>query len=574
MLELWLDARGALVSGYAPIENYHIVARETPSIMPPRASMESLRPRYMCKWAFELLRADLASLTQDFRTLFAAYERQFGSRASRCNAIDSDRVCDGKTSTNCERFQSDRVEDQSAHDSRCPGPSCSLLTWDEQSFMSVKGARAVCLETTDDKHIRYRPISGENMAISHVWSHGQGGRPETGFNICLHRRYTKIAQSLGCMSYWMDTPCVPTDDKLRDEAIGQINDNFIKSKLVLLIDRDLMEIDIDPPTLAAKETILATLVVCDWNVRAWTLLEGIRGRANLHILCKDNRVIPLSTILPDIISKSCLSLVSPCLAIQHYTRTRDGDEEVLAEYATCFLNHRHPTKDRDIITIWSLVCGSGKVVKTAEAFWKAKIGEELSTGFLISSSPRIKGTRGLSWAPERPNLVPPVPSPVPNGSAKSLQPRLYPAFSGENSRRGTITSDGLEAEWLVCRVRRLRAGFFQLFGHEDRRFYNAGGNEKMELRDNFYLRSVVAPAFKRYCWVSLLLPVLAGRGGGRGFPEPLRPFKYQGECKGLMMAIVATNDDDGRSGWEWQSVHEWDEKFRLPEFMYAPILIA
>ncbi|KAL4999182.1 hypothetical protein BDV10DRAFT_165390 [Aspergillus recurvatus] len=589
MLQLSFDAAIRLDGGYASNENYHIVAREIPSVMPSRETVERSRPRYMCKWAFELLRADLSSVTQDFRTLFEVYERQFGGRESRCNVIDSARVCDGKAPVNCERFQSDRVKDQSAHDFQCPGSSCSLLTWDEQSYMSIKGARAVCLETTDDKLIRYRPISGENMAVSHVWSHGQGGRPETGFNLCLHRRYTELARSLGCTSYWMDSPCIPTDDDLRDEAIGQINDNFINSKLVLLVDRDLMEIDIEPLTLAAEETILAALVVCDWNVRAWTLLEGIRGRANLHILCKDNRVIPLKTILKDTLSKSCLSLASACLAIQHYTPTRDHVDLVKTEQATCLLNHRHPTKDRDIIIIWSLVCGSSKVVKTAEAFWRSMVGGSLATGFLVSSSPRIKGIRGLSWAPERPNLVPPVSTATSNGAAGAsskglLQQQQYPAFNGHNSVEGTITPDGFQAEWLACRIQRRRAlpgaGLFSLHGYAGPRIgiegyyqiYNEGANDKMDVKSLFYLRSVVAPLFKRYRWVSLLLPAWSQRGGNVIDP-PLKPFRYQGECEGLLMAIVASNDEAG-SEWEWQGVHEWDAGFRLPEFSCTHILIV
>ncbi|KAL4928166.1 HET domain protein [Aspergillus undulatus] len=437
---------------------------EIPSVIPPRET---------------LLRADLSSVTQDFRTLFEIYECQFGSRESRYN----------------------------------------------QSYMSIKGARAVCLETIDNKHIWYRPISSENMAVSHVWSHGQGGQPETGFNIYLYRRYTELAR-----------PCILTDNNLRDEAIGQINNNFINSKL---------------------------------NVRAWTLLEGIRGRVNLHILCKDNRVISLKTVLTDILSKSYLSLILPCLAIQHYTQTRDNTNLVKTEQATCLLNHRHPTKDRDIIIIWSLVCGSGKVVKTAEAFWRSMVGGLLATGFLISSSPRIKGVRGLSWAPERPNLVPPTSdfASISNSDGATGTSIQYPAFNGHNSVEGTITPDGFQAEWLVCRVQR-RGPFHSagLSGAEGYyQIYNEGANDKIDFKSLLYLRSVVAPLFKRYSWVALLLPACSSRGG-KVIDPPARPFRYQGE----------DYSDDARAGegWEWQGVFEWDGRFRLPEFSCANILLV
>ena len=39
-----------------------------------------------------------------------------------------------------------------------------------------------------------------------------------------------------------------------------------------------MEIDISECTIVRKETILATVLVSDWNIRAWTCLESMRGR--------------------------------------------------------------------------------------------------------------------------------------------------------------------------------------------------------------------------------------------------------------------------------------------------------
>jgi hypothetical protein len=579
MLQMWYDATRQLNVGYSFERHNHLISREIPSVMPGREIVERLRPTYMCKWAFELLRSDLSSVTQDFRRLFEIYELHFGGRAPRCNLAagrGSPRLCDGKAPGNCQRFVSEGVQIQAAHDFECPGSACSFLTWDEKSYRSIKGARAVCLEETDEQHIRYRPVSGETMAVSHVWSHGQGGRPETGFNICLHRRYTALARSLGCTSYWMDTPCIPTDDELRDEAIGQINSNFINSKVTLLVDRDLMEIDIRPLTLQAEEAILATLVVCDWNVRAWTLLEGLRGRLKLHILCKDNRVIALVDVLSDVLSGSSLGLVSPCLAIQHYTptqmqRSQFSDEQpVTTEQATCLLNHRHATKDRDVTMIWSLVCGANKVVKTAEGFWRSTVGQPLATGFLVSSAPRIKA-RGLSWAPSRPNLLPPTAG-TPDG-------KQYPAFDGQNSVAGIIGAEGFRAEWLICPIRRSKVPmWFSLYTYADAnshvdayyKIYNVGANEKMDMRSFLKLRSVIAPLLKQYRWVGLLLPALRTRlASGAVFPP--QPFLYQGEANGPLLVVVASNEG---AEWEWQFVHEWDMTFQLPEFSLKELLIV
>jgi hypothetical protein len=80
--------------------------------------------------------------------------------------------------------------------------------------------------------------------------------------------YTNATAAL--QKVWMDTPCIPSDHKLRQEAIGRINDIFETSKLTIACDRDLMEIDISEPSIEMYEQLLATILLCDWNVRAWT----------------------------------------------------------------------------------------------------------------------------------------------------------------------------------------------------------------------------------------------------------------------------------------------------------------
>lgn len=89
--------------------------------------------------------------------------------------------------------------------------TCIAMVWDEASYRAVIGARAVSLGKTDPEGnvLRYCKASEKTMAISHVWSHGQGGWPEAGLNGCLHHQYASIARSQGCDSYWMDIACIP-----------------------------------------------------------------------------------------------------------------------------------------------------------------------------------------------------------------------------------------------------------------------------------------------------------------------------------------------------------------------------
>lgn len=67
---------------------------------------------------------------------------------------------------------------------------------------------------------------------------------EGGFNACLHDRYAGIARKLDCDSYWMDTPCILEDHELRAESIANINKVFTESKVTLVRDKDIMDIDI------------------------------------------------------------------------------------------------------------------------------------------------------------------------------------------------------------------------------------------------------------------------------------------------------------------------------------------
>ena len=222
---------------------------------------------YLCGWSYRLLFSTPTSLTTDFRSFFQAYAREHGMKTARCNDQEQ---CNGSSSANCGRFISAGVINQSAHDVSCLG-NCKKLIWDEDSFRSIRGPRAVCLKENGEL-LQYTTASEHTLAVSHVWSHGQGGRPEprtpwtpdgTGFNLCLHRRYADLAHTFGCSSYWMDTPCIPSETLLRNECIRYINEIFARSKVTLICDRDFANIDIRNVCIELLESLLVTLLVCD-----------------------------------------------------------------------------------------------------------------------------------------------------------------------------------------------------------------------------------------------------------------------------------------------------------------------
>lgn len=276
----------------------------------------------MCTWAFTLLRSSRVSLGLDFRCFHDRFSRLHKGQGARCQFESSD-PCDGSHPLSCGRFRDKRLvrEEQSLHDESCPrGGSCGLVIWDGDSYRQIRGPRAVSLAASVPGKVTYTQANEVTMAISHVWSHGQRSRLHTGINQCLHQRYVDMARAHCCTSYWIDSMCIPESHDLRSEALRYINRIFVDSKIVLVCDRDLMVIDISSPKdMALLEAVLATFFVCDWNVRAWTLLEAMKGSHALHLLCRYNNVIFPREALIKVHEYGSVDISILCLSVQHLT---------------------------------------------------------------------------------------------------------------------------------------------------------------------------------------------------------------------------------------------------------------
>lgn len=134
-----------------------------------QASLE--KPAYMCGWNFELLRTSFVCVGADFRRFHQRYKNVFGNYTGRCVAGQL-KSCKGDSPKSCRRFQGMAIEDQSAHDQSC-SRNCKQLIWDETSYRSVLGARAVSLAQTEShgsETWQYCNASDRTLAISHVWS--------------------------------------------------------------------------------------------------------------------------------------------------------------------------------------------------------------------------------------------------------------------------------------------------------------------------------------------------------------------------------------------------------------------
>ena len=446
-------------------------------------------PNYLCPWAFELLRTRRTLIGLDFRTLLVRFREQFEPLypAGRCLS-NPPRPCTGTSAQNCHRFQDPDVvrtdPGHFSHDLSCKRKDCVRVKWDETSYHQARSPRSVNIRSSDSEQLLIYCEGGEKtLAVSHVWRHGQGGRPEHGLNSCLHRRYSMIARENGCDSYWIDTACIPKDDTdvkkiLRKEALLKINDVFGNSKMTLVCDRDIMEIEVDAtPSIAQWETLFATLLVSDWNIRAWTLLEAVRGRNQLHLLTKNNRIVNVQSGMRKLCEGGAMDLVILLSAASHllpHSHSLQGFEEV-----GHVLSHRHASWPRDEVRIWSLLTTGKPYTSIEELVDEVR---HIKTAFLISNSPRST-TKGFRWAPATPRLSrresgpseQSIPTPTAvihkhsrvlqqsdtnhmvstataacSQSGNALSPILagyYHSYDGEGSSVGHVTPHGFEAKW-------------------------------------------------------------------------------------------------------------------------------
>lgn len=529
------------------------------------------KPSYVCGWAFELIRTNRCAIGLDFRNFFQRFSATFPDRPGRC-IPGQHASCKGEESDKCQRFRGMEIENQAAHHGRCRG-GCKRLIWDRASYVSVAGSRAVTLANEDaQEKLLYCPTSDRTLAISHVWSHGQGGRPELGLNRCLHQRYVTLAKSLDCDSYWMDTPCIPEDHKLRWEAIMKINEIFENSKATLVCDRDLMSIDATELTVDVCERILVTIMVSDWNLRAWTFLEAVRGRHNIYILCKDQTIVSLRETALMVYRLGSIDIALLTLAIPHLLPAEKSKEvlrlrhphskknlgSMTMETGGSHLSHREASRPGDDIVIWSLLSGDN-VFYDAEAFWKSRIGGIVYSSFLFSSAPRLK-TRGFRWAPSSPTaklLVNQM-----NGSKYRLL-----ASNGKDSELATITEDGLFCDWLIYRCTGgLKGSHFNSWKFRIRMAL-------MQPKCQKNLHCIREKFLQHYVWGALLRPSTSGT-------RNVNPATHRNDSGTTVVAVCATNDRivsapnarglglgwDDRIRWTWRGIYEWDSTEPLPEF--------
>lgn len=534
------------------------------------------RPDNMCSWAFEILKREPCCMGLDFRRFLERLRSAWGQQQSRCrNEQGYVSQCPGRY---CQRLSGFKVKDQSAHDEGCDANCCRLF-WDEKSYRAVQKIRAVSVTRTNSKTgIQYCSASKRSLAISHVWYHGQGGRPEDGINECLHKRYAEIAARCGCDSYWWDSACIPDSHQLRREAIQGINWVFANSKVVLVCDQDIMKIDISDCPIWKKEMILAIVLVSDWNVRAWTFLESMRGRNHLYLVCKNNACINFLDLVKDIWSDGSIDIAILSLAARHMlpwdtlTSSLTGDENVGLELAGFMLSSRPASRKGDDLVIWSLLIGLDKdstaplpfedeeqdSEEFVARFWKTFVNRHIATGFLMSSAPRLTGV-GLTWAPRTASCL----------VSDSYTP--YSSYDGMRTSLACITDQGIVGEWMMYEfsVEKVLASVLDA--------YTSPLIRRLKELCEEYLRdcskgALIHPVTEEAKNTSENLIQESAQCRAESVvlfesPPGLDYTGYQGKHGGTSLVILGLKAHDSREpGWIWKSTYQWSDSTDFPPF--------
>lgn len=359
--------------------------------------------------------------------------------------------------------------------------------------------------------------------------------------------------------------------------------------------------------VSLRESILATVIVSDWNVRAWTLLEALRGRKNIQLLCKageDKVVLSLQNILEIVTFNGGINISIVLLMSYHLFPPPDewswlirhtsgaalkasGRRKVFdssydacnlakrleagylnASEAATALSQRFASRPGDDVIIWSLLVGD-KPFKQAVDLWTPRGGNPpvhydqiIYTGFLISSVPRLS-TPGLHWAPAQPG---------PQTTRDDQQTFRFPPYDGNMTEVGVIEQVGqecvLRAKWGVSRIEYVEGHpwsyEFSSYGpNPENRELHPFVVDRLPLGGYGILLQALQEAESEAIEDSLKL----------GVTRPIALASvYKGPSRGPVFALCGSYNGVNWP-WTWLGVFDWGDRKPLPYFRVEEILL-
>ncbi|KAL1614399.1 hypothetical protein SLS56_012110, partial [Neofusicoccum ribis] len=221
---------------------------------------------------------------------------------------------------------------------------------------------------------------------------------------------------------------------------------------------------------------------------------------------------------------------------------------VSVEEASMLLSHRQASREGDDVVIWSLLVDEN-AYHSAEKFWLSRCditrapADNINTGFLISSAPRIKKVPGLGWAPATP-------------TCNFTSDNYFLSGDGHRTRLARFNAKGLTGSFAV--------NIFRLEKGPDSEVYQRAINSFLKKQEPLKKLS--------FRWIALLQPLLDLE------TEHPTAYRYRGNgnaVEHIVFGVCVSNSRTTHTAkWTWKGVYQWDYRHSLPEFWEAELTLV
>ena len=268
-------------------------------------------------------------------------------------------------------------------------------------------------------------LSGDFIAISHVWAEGLGNPNANELPACSLEWISALVNSLEKESadlripFWIDTLCVPIKPRsLWVRAMNRLRKPYQEAAAVLVLDSYLYAQD--SSKLSPLE-IWARVLCCSWSRRLWTFQEGRLSRVLLFQF--RDRAIPLEAIFTSLKTTLSASSMETELTIAYRSsnvlrrlaeRMSDSDQKhsLFDEFRPKpdVRDMRESLQARSVSVVHDeglcLFCNMGfdmdlvtglEAEERMPAFWKHV--KAIPLGLLFSTARQKLSRPGLRWAP-------------------------------------------------------------------------------------------------------------------------------------------------------------------------------
>ncbi|KFH63733.1 hypothetical protein MVEG_10426 [Podila verticillata NRRL 6337] len=178
---------------------------------------------------------------------------------------------------------------QSVENHQQPGhlkEGCPCAT---EYFEPIETTELVLFDTVNRKLVQQPESTIPYVAVSQIWFQGIFGQDSRVCGECTLNFLATACSSIGVQYVWIDTLCMPTLKKLREEVVRQLQQIYLRADATLVVDAGLR-------SMAAGTALDLSLAVLlsDWSSRVWTLQEGVL--ASKLLFCVGNQVLALPQV--------------------------------------------------------------------------------------------------------------------------------------------------------------------------------------------------------------------------------------------------------------------------------------